>query len=81
MKNEKKKGGQPPLQVHHQETQHDGGFTGMRKLGHDAIQAVAPFALSELAFHRIAIDLILSGLLLGGFEFQGIGCGHFRRSP
>ena len=81
MKNEKKKGGQPPLQVHHQKAQHDRGFTGMRKLRHDPIEAVAAFALSELAFNRIAIDLILSGLLSGGFEFLGIGRSHLRRSP
>ena len=68
VKNEKKKGGQPPLQVHHQETQHDGGFTGMRKFGHDPVQTIVAFALSELALNRIAINLILSGLLFDGFE-------------
>ena len=81
MKNEKKNGGKPPLQVHYQEAQHDGSFAGMRKLGHDPIQTVATFALSELAFNRVPVDLILSGLLSIRFEFIGIGPGHFRRSP
>jgi hypothetical protein len=56
VKNEKKKGGQPPLQVHHQKAQHDRGFTGMRKLGHDPIQTIAAFALAELAFNRVLSD-------------------------
>ena len=81
MKNEKNNGGKPPLGVHHQKAQHDRGFTGIRQPGHDPIQAIATFALSELTLHRIAIDLILSGLLPGGVELQGIGFGHFRWTP
>ena len=81
VKNEKKNGGKPPFQVHYQEAQYDGGFTGSRKLGHDPIQTVATFALSELAFNRVPVDLILSGLLSPSLEFLGIGLGHFRRSP
>lgn len=77
MKNEKKNGSKPPLQVHYQEAQHDGSLAGMRKLGHDPIQTVATFALSELAFNRVPVDLILSGLLSRGFDFLGIGLGHF----
>jgi len=49
-------------QVHHQELHCDDRFAGLRQLGHNEPQAVAPFGFTELAFNRDSLAGIPAGL-------------------